>query len=204
MSIKSLKALIILFFLFASLIAAAQDFKEFKKGFYYSTDSVKHEGFISYEYSINGYKPNFKFKSKEKDKAQKIKPEMCIKFTYNTTEFIVLKNFKSKLAWTYTVAQDFVEVIDTGKVNLYKHGLTARTGNPTMGDFYSELVNYELVFSGKKEVIFVMKKANDFAAEMSSYFQDYELLSNKIKNKELGYDDIKKIVRSYNEYWSNK
>jgi len=167
---------------------------QFKEGYYYDKDNTKIIGLLDFRYggSILTNKSDgdcfVMFRATEDSKKLKLKPTDITSFVIGTDSFTTLKNFSINAYVTYPM--DFVKVLDTGRINLYAYYAIKPESN------YSSLVIIWLVEkNGEVEYLNRGRFKNMF---IDDYINDCPELVEKIKNKELKYKDIKKIVDEYN------
>jgi len=137
-----MKALILsLVIVVATVPAKAQfayvDYQQYRRGYYINNNGDTLVGYIRY---IRGNRGRIEYFKTGDKKAKKIQPKDCREFVLSDTiKFVrVDAGFSVKIGiGMWDVSDDFVEVLETGKVNLYMHhGIAATvtpggvTGNP--------------------------------------------------------------------------
>lgn len=91
--------------------------------------------------------------------------------------------------------QDYLKVLmSDGQVRLLQY--------EGKGLFNSDHVGYYLMEEGMDVPLRVNEDPRNFKTQMSQYFADYPELSKKIKNKELGYEQLPAIVAMFNNWYA--
>lgn len=89
---------------------------------------------------------------------------------------------------------NFMKVIETGKVVLYEAYSNVYQSSGGGGGVSTTRHDYFLEKNGN----LLRVKKGGFKNQISEYFRENKELSEKIKNKELGYGDMHRIVQIYN------
>ena len=114
--------LVCIFILFACKITLAQ---RFKNGCFYTLAGDKVEGLIKHYSAVPtliGVKPNYiKFKENKKSKPISLTINDIKAFCIGADSFTTIINLKINNSSIGKIAKDFVQVLDTGKIHIYKH-----------------------------------------------------------------------------------
>jgi hypothetical protein len=92
--------------------------------------------------------------------------------------------------------KDFLLVVEEGQVRLLRYD--------GKGLFNSSHTGYYLHEKGMRFPIRVNVDEVNFKVQMRQYFSDFEDLANKIKSKELKYENIQQIVQMYNSWYAQQ
>jgi hypothetical protein len=96
------------------------NFRKSHPGYYIDSSGKKSEGLIRY---IRGNNPRIEFKADKDEKKKKIYPATCVEFGFDSTSrFIKAEGFAIRIGvWYPDVTSDFIEVLEEGKISLFKH-----------------------------------------------------------------------------------
>ncbi len=197
----SLSLLVIL-----NLNVDAQKLNEYKTGKYYDLGGTVHFGSIYYNGHANQY---IKFMTHSQARPIKLKPWKLSSFVIEQDSFIVFKDFyyEGPGGGLTKEIMDFVQVLDTGRFNLYKHYAILSSGpggapgpGLSMSLSYSwDLENYLLRQTGNDDIILVRKKNNQrFKEQMVEYFKDFPEIVRRIQTDELEWENMPKIIEIAN------
>lgn len=192
---------------FGAYKSLAQKQSDWQEGSYVDKNEQVHTGFISYAYSQN---PKFKFKATEGAREKKVKATDILGFVIKQDSFVVMNNIKidaRESAASGNIPVDFVQVVETGYLTLYRHYTSVYHG----GDSYSTTHGSSLG-AGSSNIIetYIIKKPDSGAlltiySEPKTYqkqlievFQNDPVLLFKISQGEMTYSDLPDLVRSYN------
>lgn len=169
----------------------------FIQGYYYNQANECIDGLIRFEYNQNNF---FLYKEAYGNKTLKVKAKDVKAFVVLADSFAVLKKFEIDTLFNRSkplnFKEGFAKVIEKGEVILYRH---------------QAVINFRIVDSfiltrssdPKKTLLTVRKRdSNWFAENLAEYFRDHTDLSSSIKNKELGFKDLRIIVQQYNKAYS--
>ncbi|MEQ9286695.1 MAG: hypothetical protein RIG77_07290 [Cyclobacteriaceae bacterium] len=185
----------------------AQKQSDWQEGSYVDRNNQVHTGFISYAYSQN---PKFKFKSGESARERKVKATDIKGFVIQQDSFVVMNNIKidaRESAASGNIPVDFVQVVETGYLTLYRHYTSVYHG----GDSYST-THGSSIGAGSSNIIetYIIKKPESGAlltiySEPKTYqkqllevFQNDPELLFKISQGEVKYSELPELVKSYN------
>ncbi|MEQ6119568.1 hypothetical protein [Reichenbachiella sp. MALMAid0571] len=191
-----------------SLSTRAQHHNSWKFGKYFDESGNSVEGLISYGYSQN---PKFKFKENDSSKEMKIKASEVKGFVVEKDSFIVIHNFKIDSRTSVTsgiIPVDFVQVIESGDLTLYKHYSSVYVG----GDSYSS-IHGSSSGAGSSNLIetFIIRESNTgvlwtiysepkkLRAQLLDIFQHDPVLLFRVSQEDLNYSDLPDLVKKYNE-----
>lgn len=202
------KTITILCFLFISYTNAQLPFinlESYKKATVYYKNGTVEKGLAK---KISSDK--FKFKTEKKKKAQKL--------DFNKVDKISLRINSRKTTFQYKTIKGnkkptLLEVIETGKITLYKIDYNSQLFTPnapdnkqfrnTSNDFTNIKSTHLYVFrEGEKYVSDLdLRRLNSkhFTKAALEYFKDCPVLIQMIKNKEFGKRALIDIVEFYNE-----
>ncbi len=187
-----------LFFLLA-LIAGTSALAQFKEGYFYTKDGAKVEGLLKFHYG-----GNFLTDKSDGDCSISYKPTRDAKVTRFTTKYVccfviesdsfaIVKNFRFSSFITYPV--DFAQVIEPGKINLYRY-----YSNPQQQYAVGPRIDWGVERDGAAERF----SKKQFKKKMPLYLSDYPALAEKVKKKQLRYENLQQIVNMYNEHFENQ
>lgn len=167
------------------------EFRKFYKGYYINNTGEKIEGFIKY---IRGNNGRIEFKKNEEDKKKKVQTIECSEFVLDSSiRFIKAGGFYAKMGISNEyIERDFLEVLEEGKVSLYKHYGTV--GSYAIGNTYAEIENLVI----KKEDFYVglhpnIKKRKKELKERYADSPDIiDILVYKDEN------EMRKLIKEYN------
>lgn len=170
---------------------------QFREGYYYDKENNKVTGFIKLHYGTtvtNGKDGGYceiSFKPTEDSKSILLNTIDMNSFVIGTDSFALIKDFYVDDNTHFK--QDFAEVIEAGKLNLYKYNSTVNFTN------YTKTIPIWLIGSEGK-IDYVDRKF--FKSQFADiYVSDYPELVDRINKKDLKYGDLKEIVHLYNEHF---
>lgn len=181
----------LVFIFIFSLLFKSSFSQRYIPGAYYTPGGERIEGLIEHIYSAHfGQRPDnaINFKKTADSKKIKITTEEARSFVSNTDSFIIIKDFV--ISGDVRYKEDFVKIVKTGKINLYKHYTTGMRGT-----YVYKAETYLLEKDGKP--VEVNKRI--FKDNFKSFFGDNIELIKKIESKVLSYDDLEQIVEEYNQ-----
>jgi len=156
---------------------------EWRRGYYYDAEGEKIEGIISLRnYNLLHYRKT------KNSKRKKLKPTDVKAYVVGTDSFTVKKNYWVKYGLSgYSVKKGFVEVLETGKINIYWHYA------------YN---NYDVITTKLVEKDDIMKSITsqkDFKKIIPEIIADAPDLIKKIESKEYEIYNLEEVIRKYNE-----
>lgn len=166
---------------------------QFKEGHYYRKDGTKETGFIRFNFGGDSFSKksdgdcSISFKTDSKGKEIELTTNDICCFVIEKDSFAIIKKFRLNSESYYP--QDFAEVIEVGKLNLYRYYTTA----PTEFGVRTATV---LVIEKDGKVDRLSKKK--FKKLLPLYLADTPELLKKIESGQLRYDDAEQIVKMYN------
>jgi len=186
--------------LFLSFIFGSNAFAQFRAGYYYTKAGVKKEGLLRMnigrgifdDKSDGGRSLSYKA-SKNADKELFTTNDICC-FVIEGDSFAIIQNVKPKGLLTPTYPQDFVRVVETGKINLYRYSSIVSNGqySYTQHEWFVEK-------DGKQEKLTQLH----FEEQLAEYIGDYPALFERVKRNQLTYsnakDDTQAIIKFYND-----
>ena len=180
----------------AQLVAFGQKNEKYKKGYYYDLNNNKIEGLIEYKYS---HKKNFHFKKDNNSKKIKVHATLCKGFVMEADSFTVIRNFNFEGAngVLHPNSIDFVLVIATGKVNLYKHFSLQGDGNPTFPGTIS-LENYIISKEGQPNFITIRKRNSKKFKSQIAEIIDNQRIVDKVNRGDYTWNNMPNLVNEYN------
>lgn len=204
---KTLLTLLLMFFLPQCIIS--QPIAKWKEGSYYDLKGDRHEGLIYYDY----YSFAIKFRKTPESQNVKLRPWKVQGFVLEKDSFAILKDFyyEGPNGGRHKEIMDFVQVLDTGFIKLYKHyaniqsnsGGMAVVGIPVPIDinYNWDLENYLLLRKGATSPMLVRKKnTNKFKEQMLSYFKNYPEFVSKIEADEYNWESIPLLIKEFNKH----
>ena len=186
----------LLLFLLLTICFQAQS-KPFSKGYYYTQDGEKVEGYIKFKrasFGVFGSRPSLiKFKSAKKSKAVKLRANQIKAFVVESDSFCVVQNIKIN-AIQGEYEQDFAKVLVAGPMNLYLHYSSSSDGQRS----YSN-ARFVLSADGSADYfgLWNIKRQRE---DLAPLFDKMPTLAQQIFDKEYDYVDMPKIVKIYNDY----
>jgi hypothetical protein len=165
------------------------------EGWYYEKDGRKIPGLLNLSYGENMFTDKsvgackLIYRSEEGAKKEKYSTRDICCFVIGKDSFSIIKNFQLDLITGYE--QDFAQVLQSGKINLYLYYYTAMQ---SIGGLYT-VATWLIEKEGKIEKL----TKSTFKKLMTKYLSDYPELITKINNKILAYDDTEEIIRIFNE-----
>jgi hypothetical protein len=195
-----MRILLLLFLLLSAIYFEAQS-KPYSKGYYYTIDGERVEGYIKFKrarFDVFGSRPSLiKFKSAKKSKAVKLRANQIKAFVVESDSFCVVQNIKIN-AIQGEYEQDFAKVLVTGPMNLYLHYSSS-------GDGQRSYANDRFVLSvaGSREYfgLWNMKRQRE---DLAPLFDKMPTLAQQILDKEYDYVDMPEIVKIYNDYMQSE
>ena len=132
-------------------------------------------------------------------KKQKLKPEMARELVFQINGHnIKLVHFNINNAAS-TQNYIFIEQLKQGKVNLFRYYKSYSNVVSGTGSFQGRSAQIPKYLIEKKPENPFLLESSAFAKKMAAYFSNYSDLALAISNKTLKYNDIEKIVDTYNE-----
>lgn len=180
----------------------------FKSGYYYDYSGQKHEGLIRHKFSPGGRNRTdnyIEFQTDFLDKKQKIDIDDMYAFVVGTDSFCIATNFSIHGLSFYE--RDFVKVLASGKVNLYKHYTTATAQSAPMGGFGAVSVSMSMTNShttlllneGKQTV--KLKDDKELEEAFPKLIYEYpELLE---LNRRTSEEEIIEAIKDFNSKFSS-
>ncbi len=188
-------AVIAILMLLCTQFASGQSFKKFREGRYYEKNGAAVSGFVYYDYS---YKKRIKFRKTKEAKKRRIKAKKLAGFTVDwdtlgIDSFIVLKRFKAEGAngWVlWPVRNDFVQVVATGKVTVYKHYSVHGIAST---------VSYYITKKGPEEAVIIRSGKRKFRKKMSAFLGDNPQVKKGILEGKYTFENLRDVIVKYNE-----
>jgi hypothetical protein len=177
----------------------AYGYVNFVQGYYYDQSNNCIDGLIRFEFNQNNY---LLFKNSYGEKTRKIKAKDILGFVINGDSFAIVRNFEIDSVFSRAKAlrfkEGFAEVVEVGEINLFKHRaiIDFRLINTFLLSRSSEVPQKYLTIR-KRDSIW-------FAKVMSAYIQDDESLSAGVFTKKWQFDQLREIVKQYNENFNNR
>ncbi|MFM7858162.1 MAG: hypothetical protein ACKO96_41145 [Flammeovirgaceae bacterium] len=177
---------------------------QFKDGHYYKKDGTKISGLIKFKYGGNVFTNksdgdcSISFKTDKRGKKINLTTNDICCFVIEKDSFAIIKNFRLNAFVTYP--QDFAQVLEIGKINLYLYYSTVQSGSGQYGGIVSTVTDWVIEKDGKADKLTKKK----FKELVPLYLVDYPELLDKINNDQLKYDDSEKIIKMYNDFWRGK
>lgn len=168
------------------LFAVSSQAQSFKEGMIVTIEGDTMVGLVA-----PNNETTFSFKKDRKAVQEIIPAKDVLAFSFDNEEYqkhtveVLRGNFPEKI-------EDFLLVKVTGPVKLLEY--------KGKGIFGSEHVNYYLQ-NNTETPYRVNQDKNNFKKTMSWYFAENEELAAKIKQKELGYNDLMEIVNTFNGWF---
>ena len=184
-----LKTVLCLLFVGFSLASQGQ----FKPGYYYDNNNIKVTGLIKFRQRAELFPDksdgvcDILFKENADAKRIKFTTRDINSFVVGSDSFIVLKNFP--IDQYVHFRQDFVEVIITGKINLYRYYNFDPTAQRIVGIWLIEK-NRHIEYLTKARFKHFFKK---------SIINDSPETLQLIEVKKLKYRDLPEIIQQYNK-----
>lgn len=170
--------------------------EKFKNGYYYDLENNKIEGLIYFEFN---FKKSFQFRKSAESKSEKISATECKAFVLEKDTFAVIKNFsfEGSAGGLNASTIGFVQVIEVGKINLYKHFSTQGSGN--FSDLTAtSLINYIIKKTDEPDFITIRKRSEKkFKEQIAEVFKD-SALTDKVNQDIYTWDNMPELVREYN------
>ncbi|MFY0650520.1 MAG: hypothetical protein JXQ96_00735 [Cyclobacteriaceae bacterium] len=201
------RGIILMVLLMAVLSTSAQKPSAWKEGIYYDSNNQPKTGMISYAYS---HKPVFRFKPADSSKEIRLKADDVKAFVVEKDSFIVMHNFKLDARETASsnIPIDFVQVIESGSLMLYKHYSSVYSG----GDSYSTTHGAAVAIGGTNMIeTYIIRKPlsgaywtiysepKRFKEQLKEVFHSDEVMLFKISQDEVSYSELPELVRNYNQ-----
>lgn len=190
---------------------------KYKAGSFIDMKGNAHQGYVYYGFDDN---PWIRFKRERDEKSMKFKAWKIKGFTIEADSFCVLENFQIDLEGNpSTQRMDFVQVIETGRITLFKHfvpepsrehfkwvmGPTPHT-NTMVYNAPAKDKHESFIIQEKDSPVYVPVREKDkkFRKQMSHYFAMHEELAAKIVNGVYGFDDMPAIVAEFNQWYAQQ
>ena len=175
-------------FLFIVVASSASNI-DYKKGYYLEYNGNKVEGYIYYwSGSLIKFKPSMD------SKPIKLTPLQVKSFHIGNTDCVVIFNFKAKPEAVIAgnkYKYGFAEVIEKGKINLYKFRIYVNNGMQYgRNDYY--------LIESESQITQAYRTGSRFRKQIIKFVSDNELLRKKILIEKLKYTDLEEIVEEYN------
>ena len=187
----------------------SQSIDKWKEGRYYDLKGVRHEGLIYYDYHSFA----IKFRKTPESQNTRLKPWKVRGFVMERDTFSILEDFfyEGPNGGRNHEIMDFVEVLDTGFVKLYKHYANIKSTSGPLGVagipfainfMYSwDLVNYLLLRKGATSPVLVWKRnPKKFKEQMLSYFKNYPEFVFKIEADQYSWESIPLLIKEFNAH----
>jgi hypothetical protein len=207
----------LLFLLFASSLAHAQDFQP---GRYYTRKGKRVEGYISNPPTY--YKKSYiQFKANLNDPAPKEIPAAELNgFVMGADTFAILRRFKAEgvMEPYILVATGIARVLEVGKVIIYEHtyfekisieghqlGTFDRPASPIpMGKEKYVTTNYLLQQAGKDAIFAVRMDQREFNLQMSDYLKINPSLSDSLRNGAYSNKNTREVIHKFNTWYNQR
>ena len=185
-----------------------QNQSSWKAGKYFDQSGKAVEGLISYGYSQN---KKFKFKANDAAKEMKIKASEVKGFVVEKDSFIVIHNFKIDSRTSVTsgiIPVDFVQVIESGDLTLYKHYSSVYVGGDSFSSTHgsssgagsSNLIETYIIKQSDSGVLWtIYSEPKKLRAQLLDIFQHDPMLLFRVSQESLNYSDLPDMVKKYNE-----
>ena len=192
----------------ATLSIQAQHHNSWKTGKYFDHNGNSVEGLISYGYSQN---LKFKFKANDSSKEMKIKASEVHGFVVEQDSFIVLNNFKIDSRTSVgngIIPVDFVQVIESGDMTLYKHYSSVYVGGDSFSQSHgsssgagsSNLIETFIIRESNSGVLWtIYSEPKKLRTQLLDIFQHDPVLLFRVCQDDLNYSDLPDMVKKYNE-----
>jgi hypothetical protein len=191
-----MRILLLLFLLLSVFLFEAQS-KSYSKGYYYTQDGEKVEGYIKFKrasFGVFGSRPSLiKFKSAKKSKAVKLRANQIKAFVVESDSFCVVQNIKINVIQG-EYEQDFAKVLISGPMNLYLHYSSSSDGQRS---YANDRFVLSVDGSGKYFGLWNIKRQRE---DLAPLFDEMPTLAQQILDKEYDYVDLPKIVKHFNDY----
>lgn len=189
--------LITLFFLLVNSNSSYAQFESWEKGHYYTWNDEKVVGDLKHTYYGHiGSEPDNELRFRTGKKAKRItlttkevKSFVLQKDSVTLDSFIVLKNFSTSF-WN-PFKEDFVQVVASGTLNLYKHYSSISDGKS------SSKIDTWIVQKG--DLLIPINNQSEFRERMPKLVSDDAELVEKIKNKKFKSSDMEEVLKLYNQ-----
>lgn len=199
---------LLLTFVFAQS-SFSQSIVKWKEGRYYDLKGDKHEGLIYYDY----HSFTIKFRKTPDSRNTRLRPWKIRGFVLEKDSFSILENFyyEGPNGGRYKEIMDFVEVLDTGFVKLYKHYANIQSNSGAMSvagipvavsvNFSFDLENYLLLSEGATSPTLVWKRnTKKFKEQMINYFRKYPEFVSKIAADNYSWESIPLLIKEFNRH----
>jgi hypothetical protein len=193
---------------------------KYKEGSFIDLKGNAHKGYVYYGFDN---KPWIRFRNNMDEKSMKFKAWKISGFTIEADSFCVLRKFQIDLEGQLTTQTiSFAQVMEVGKVILYKHflpepsrGPFTEVMNPIPGaggsvsavNFFPAKDKHEsfIIQEQNSELyIAVREKEKKFKEQISRYFAAHEELAAMIQSGEYQFEDMPAIVAKYNRWYAQK
>ena len=196
--LRTASVLILLFF--CKNLWSQELFKKYTPGHYYTIDGEKVSGLLKFNYTPTPYNPkpygtsSITFKENKKSKKVKLTTKEIVSFVIGQDTFTTAKDLQFHHVFNFKVTQDFVQVISSGKINLYHYYASVGTSSPGV----STKVTYPFLVKGNRPVYVKYKERKEILLE---HIKDFPQLYDEIKNSENKSIDLKDVIDRYNQHW---
>lgn len=201
MNIKYIFSTFIVTLLFVPLCSFIKTpLDNFRPG-YYENASGRVEGFIDFQF--NSYK-KFDFKKELNGKKETITADQCTSFRIDgSSTFKVIENITIKVGFgSESPSKAFAEVVNEGRINLYKVYTQISTPDPrpnSFMEFTSIVENYPLEKNNNKQYTLAHPiNKRKFEKAMIALVQDRSDIVELIKNDIYNFKNIEGLVYDYN------
>ncbi|PRD48507.1 hypothetical protein [Sphingobacterium haloxyli] len=175
-------------------------FKKYTPGHYYTIDGEKITGLLKFNYTPTPYQPkpygtsSITFKENKKAKKVKLTTKEIVSFVIGQDTFTTAKDLHFHHVFNFKVTQDFVQVISSGKINLYHYYASVGTGSPNE----SAKATYPFLFKENMPVHVRYKERKEIILKLIA---DFPQLYEELKNSENKSIDLKDVIDRYNQNW---
>lgn len=185
-----------IFILFICNITLAQ---RYKNGCFYTLAGDKVEGLIKQQYAtptLLGVKPNYiLYKENKKSKPITLTINDIKAFCIGTDSFTTILNLKINNLSIGKIAKDFVQVIDTGKIHIYKHYYI--TSSPTSSTTMHSWTTYDYYILKDNSEYYIIKNFYKQRKETAGYFVNRPDIQTLIIDC-IDDSDFESMVKDYN------
>ena len=173
--------------------------QKFQSGYYYARTGGRIEGLLQHKYAAqykdrsDNYVP---FKASEGDKSVKLTTKEMQAFVIASDSFTIINHFSIPGIAVYL--EDFAQVLEVGKITLYKHFTTGVNQTSLLLSSKTDVVSLIM----RKNRILTVFDPKEFKKEYQTIFEGDDALIAKIRERKRNYHQVlQDYVKEYNE-WS--
>lgn len=178
--------------------------QEYKTGYYFDYSGQKHEGLLQHKFSpaLRNRTDNYiEYKADSSSKKKKLDIDDIYSFVIGQDSFCIATNFSIHGLSFYE--RDFVQVLASGKVNLYKHYTTVSADSGPMVGFGPVAISmaitstYTTLFLNHKDQTVKLRNDKDLKETFPELINEYpELLAVKKRTSESEIIEVVKRINS--------